>query len=175
MNRLDGSISPYLQSHADQPVDWYPWGEEAFAEAARRDVPVLISIGYQTCHWCHVMSRETFSDPRIAESINKRMVAIKVDREEHPDVDAAYTAQAIAFGTTVGWPLNIFANAEGIAIFATTYLPPVPRMNQQAFGDVVVSISRAWTKKRSEVRAGTRELKLAVQEAALVNARTGVS
>jgi len=123
MNRLDGSQSPYLQSHSDQPVDWYPWGEEAFAEAARRDLPVFISIGYQTCHWCHVMARETFSNPLVGEYINKRFISIKVDREEHPDVDAAYLAQAVAFGDKLGWPLNVFADSQGVAYFAATYLP----------------------------------------------------
>ncbi|MDQ1588378.1 MAG: uncharacterized protein QOJ77_1543, partial [Microbacteriaceae bacterium] len=89
-NRLTDAISPYLRSHADNPVDWYPWGKDAFAEAARRDVPVLVSIGYSTCHWCHVMARESFSDPLLAEYLNANFVAIKVDREEHPDVDASY-------------------------------------------------------------------------------------
>ena len=174
MNRLDGSQSPYLQSHSDQPVDWYPWGEEAFAEAARRDLPVFISIGYQTCHWCHVMARETFSNPLVGEYINKRFISIKVDREEHPDVDAAYLAQAVAFGDKLGWPLNVFADSQGVAYFAATYLPPVTRMKQPSFLEVAKTLSRAWNKKRSEVRASTRALKEAVHEAALVNARTGI-
>jgi len=174
MNRLDGSQSPYLRSHSDQPVDWYPWGEEAFAEAARRDLPVFISIGYQTCHWCHVMARETFSNPLVAEYINKRFISIKVDREEHPDVDAAYLAQAVSFGDKLGWPLNIFADSQGVAYFAATYLPPVTRMKQPSFLEVAKTLSRAWNNKRGEVRASTQALKEAVQEAALVNARTGV-
>ncbi len=94
--RLENAVSPYLQSHADNPVDWWPWGEEAFAEAARRDVPVMISIGYATCHWCHVMARETFSDPEVGAWLAERVVSIKVDREEHPDVDAAYMTAASA-------------------------------------------------------------------------------
>ena len=93
-NRLADTLSPYLRAHADNPVDWYPWGPEAFAEAQRRDVPLLISIGYSTCHWCHVMARESFADPRRPRSINDDFVAVKVDREEHPDVDGAYMAAA---------------------------------------------------------------------------------
>ena len=106
-NRLAEAISPYLRSHADNPVDWWAWGPEAFAEAARRDVPVMVSIGYSTCHWCHVMARESFSDPAIAELLNDGLVAIKVDREEHPDVDASYLAGAAAFTEGLGWPLTV--------------------------------------------------------------------
>src|SRR5690349_17857492 len=95
--RIRDAVSPYLRSHADNPVDWWPWGERAFAEAARRDVPVMVSIGYATCHWCHVMARESFSDPEIADYLGEHLVAIKVDREEHPDVDAAFLAAASAF------------------------------------------------------------------------------
>ena len=97
-------MSPYLRSHAANPVDWFPWGEEAFAEARRRDVPVLVSVGYSTCHWCHVMSRESFSDPVIAARLASGFVAVKVDREEHPDVDASYLAAAGAFTGNLGWP-----------------------------------------------------------------------
>ena len=97
MSRLGDAVSPYLRSHASQPVDWFPWGEEAFEVARQRNVPVLISMGYQTCHWCHVMARESFANPEIARVINENLVAIKVDREEHPDVDALYMAQAAAF------------------------------------------------------------------------------
>ena len=123
-NRLAGAVSPYLQSHAHQEVDWYPWGEEAFAEALRRDVPVLISIGYRTCHWCHVMSRESFDDAEIATLLNESVVSIKVDREEHGDVDATYLAQAAAFTGQLGWPLTVFATPAGQAFYAATYLPP---------------------------------------------------
>ncbi|MDD7963661.1 DUF255 domain-containing protein, partial [Microbacterium thalli] len=103
-NRLADTLSPYLRSHAENPVDWYPWGEEAFAEARRWDVPLLISIGYSTCHWCHVMARESFSEPVTAALIDEGFVAVKVDREEHPHVDAAYMAAASAFTQNLGWP-----------------------------------------------------------------------
>ena len=119
-NRLGDALSPYLRAHAGNPVDWYPWSEEAFVVARARDVPVLVSIGYGTCHWCHVMARESFSDPQIAEVLNERFVAIKVDREEHPDVDASYLAAASAFTRELGWPLTVFATPEGRRFYAGT-------------------------------------------------------
>lgn len=130
MGRLDGALSPYLLSHAHQSVDWFPWGPEAFAEAASRDCPVMISIGYSTCHWCHVMSRESFDNPLTAELLNQKLVCIKVDREEHPEVDALYMAQAQAFTDHLGWPLTVFTTPEGAAFYAQTYLPPEPRAGQ---------------------------------------------
>ena len=152
-NRLAGTGSPYLRSHADNPVDWYPWGEEAFAQARRRDVPVLISIGYSTCHWCHVMARESFQDPATAEELNRGFVAIKVDREEHPDVDAAYLAAASAFTRDLGWPLTVFTTPTGRAFHAGTYFPPVPRGPIPAFRTVLAAVREAWTDRREEVEA----------------------
>ncbi|HSP53677.1 MAG TPA: DUF255 domain-containing protein, partial [Cryobacterium sp.] len=114
-NRLADAISPYLRSHADNPVAWYGWGVEAFVEARLRDVPVLVSIGYSTCHWCHVMARESFSDPELADYQNLHFVSIKVDREEHPEVDASYLAAASAFVGGLGWPLNVFVTPDGQA------------------------------------------------------------
>ncbi|MFB7844878.1 thioredoxin domain-containing protein [Microbacterium sp. NPDC056052] len=150
-NRLAGTGSPYLRAHADNPVDWYPWGAEAFAEAARRDVPVLISIGYSTCHWCHVMARESFQDPATAEVLNRGFVSIKVDREEHPEVDAAYMAAASAFTPDLGWPLTLFATPSGRAFHAGTYFPPVARGQLPAFGTVLAAVREAWTDRRTEV------------------------
>ncbi|MET0784235.1 MAG: thioredoxin domain-containing protein, partial [Leifsonia flava] len=117
-NRLADSTSPYLLAHASNPVAWWPWGAEAFAEAKRRDVPVFVSIGYATCHWCHVMARESFSDPVVAAYLDENFVAIKVDREEHPDVDASYLAAAGAFTKELGWPLSVFTTPDGLAFFA---------------------------------------------------------
>jgi len=151
-NRLADAISPYLRSHADNPVDWYPWGEEAFAEAVRRDVPVLVSIGYSTCHWCHVMARESFSDPALAEELNARFVAVKVDREEHPDVDAAYLAAASAFTSNLGWPLNVFTTPDGKVFFAGTYFPPDSRRGQSSFRQVLDAVSDAWSQRRADVQ-----------------------
>ncbi|OZB87990.1 MAG: thioredoxin domain-containing protein, partial [Microbacterium sp. 14-71-5] len=150
-NRLAGTGSPYLRAHAENPVDWYPWGEEAFAEARRRDVPVLISIGYSTCHWCHVMARESFQDPATAEALNRGFVAVKVDREEHPEVDAAYMAAASAFTPDLGWPLTVFTTPSGRAFHAGTYFPPVARGQMPAFGTVLAAVREAWTDRRAEV------------------------
>lgn len=152
-NRLADALSPYLRSHADNPVDWWPWGEEAFAEAARRDVPVLVSIGYATCHWCHVMARESFSDPALADYLNAHLVAIKVDREEHPDVDAAFLAAASAFTPQLGWPLTVFATPAGRVFYAGTYFPPRAVHGVPAFREVLEAITEAWTERRNEVEA----------------------
>jgi uncharacterized protein YyaL (SSP411 family) len=151
--RIRDAVSPYLRSHAGNPVDWWPWGEEAFAEAARRDVPVMVSIGYATCHWCHVMARESFSDPELAAYLNEHAVAIKVDREEHPDVDAAFLAAASAFTQQLGWPLTAFATPDGHVFFAGTYFPPQPVRGVPSFRQVLEAIVEAWTERRAEVEA----------------------
>ncbi|CAD6002792.1 thioredoxin domain-containing protein [Agreia sp. COWG] len=151
MNRLRDAISPYLRSHADNPVDWYPWGEAAFAEAARRDVPVLVSIGYSTCHWCHVMARESFSDPVLAATLNDRFVAIKVDREEHPEVDSVYLAAAGAFTQNLGWPLNVFVTPQGKAFYAGTYSPPTPVQGHPSFSQLLDAVDDAWRSRRDQV------------------------
>ncbi len=150
-NRLSDAVSPYLRAHADNPVDWWPWGEEPFAEAARRDVPVFVSIGYATCHWCHVMARESFSDPELAGYLNEHFVAIKVDREEHPEVDAAYLAAASAFTGNLGWPLSMFTTPGGAAFFAGTYFPPRPAGDTPSFRMVLDAILEAWGERRDEV------------------------
>ncbi len=149
-NRLADTLSPYLRSHADNPVDWYPWGEAAFAEAQRRDVPLLISIGYSTCHWCHVMARESFSDPAIAALMNDGFVSVKIDREEHPEVDSAYMAAASAFTQNLGWPLTVFATPGGRAFYAGTYWPPDARPPMPAFRDVLAAVGEAWTLRRAQ-------------------------
>ncbi|WP_173924575.1 thioredoxin domain-containing protein [Agromyces sp. Marseille-P2726] len=151
VNRLADALSPYLRAHADNPVDWYPWGEAAFRAARERDVPVLVSIGYATCHWCHVMARESFSDPTIAAILNDRFVAIKVDREEHPDVDQSYLAAASAFTRELGWPLNVFTTADGRAFYAGTYFPPRPVHGIPAFSEVLAAVDEAWRERRGEL------------------------
>lgn len=150
-NRLGDALSPYLRAHADNPVDWQVWGDAAFDEARRRDVPVLVSIGYATCHWCHVMARESFSDPEIARVLNERFVAIKVDREEHPDVDASYLAAASAFARQLGWPLTVFARPDGRAFYAGTYYPPRPVQGVPSFGQVLAAVDEAWRERRDEL------------------------
>ena len=149
-NRLADTLSPYLRAHADNPVDWYPWGPEAFAEAQRRDVPLLISIGYSTCHWCHVMARESFADVDTAAVIDRDFVAVKVDREEHPDVDAAYMAAASAFTQNLGWPLTVFATPRGRTFYAGTYFPPVPRAPLPSFRQVLTAVREAWDERRTQ-------------------------
>jgi uncharacterized protein len=150
-NRLATTLSPYLLAHSTNPIDWFPWGEEAFAEAKRRDVPILVSIGYHTCHWCHVMARESFEDEAVGEVVNTHLVAIKVDREERPDVDSYYMLAAQAFSSQLGWPLNVFVTPDGHPFYAATYLPPEPRGGLPSFVDVVTAVSTAWRERREEV------------------------
>ena len=150
-NRLETAASPYLRSHATNPVDWWEWSADAFAEAERRDVPVLVSIGYSTCHWCHVMARESFSDPVLAAYLNENFVAIKVDREEHAEVDSTYLAAASAFTPNLGWPLNVFVTPAGRAFFAGTYWPPTAVGQHPAFRQVLESVADAWLTRREQV------------------------
>ncbi|WP_308116522.1 DUF255 domain-containing protein [Leifsonia poae] len=172
-NRLADAISPYLRSHADNPVDWFPWGAEAFAEAQRRDVPLLISIGYATCHWCHVMARESFADPVLAAELNAQFVAVKVDREEHPEVDAGYLSAASAFTGNLGWPLTVFATPSGRAFFAGTYFPSAPMAGHASFRQVLDAVSDAWLTRRAEVEENAARVVEALSEAA--GAATAVS
>jgi uncharacterized protein YyaL (SSP411 family) len=164
-DRLTDAVSPYLRSHAGNPVDWFPWGEAAFAAARQRDVPVLVSIGYATCHWCHVMARESFSDPALAASLNARFVAIKVDREEHPEVDAACLAAAGAFTQNLGWPLNVFMTPEGRVFHAGTYSPPRPAPGHPSFPQVLDAVEQAWVDRRGEVEASAAGLAAALSRA----------
>ncbi|MEN3309039.1 MAG: uncharacterized protein V7603_5241 [Micromonosporaceae bacterium] len=145
MNRLGSATSPYLLQHAANPVDWWPWGGDAFAEAKRRDVPVLISVGYAACHWCHVMAHESFEDPGVAELVNRDFVAIKVDREERPDVDAVYMTATQAMTGQGGWPMTVFATPGGQPFFCGTYFP------RPAFTRLLQSVSEAWRDQRDAV------------------------
>ncbi|MGY4857798.1 thioredoxin domain-containing protein [Cryobacterium sp. AP23] len=165
-NRLADAISPYLRSHAENPVDWQPWSEAAFAEARDRDVPVLVSIGYSTCHWCHVMARESFSDPAIADYLNQNFVSIKVDREEHPDVDASYLTAAGAFTENLGWPLNVFVTPAGRPFYAGTYSPPAPMPGHPAFRQVLDAVTDAWTSRRDAVEESAAGLAEALAQPA---------
>jgi uncharacterized protein YyaL (SSP411 family) len=162
-NRLASAVSPYLRSHADNPVDWFEWGADAFAEATRRQVPVLVSIGYSTCHWCHVMARESFSDPDLAEYLNDNFVAVKVDREEYPDVDASYLAAASAFTSNLGWPLNVFVTPKGETFFAGTYFPPRAVDPHPSFFQVLTAVTDAWTERRDEVETNAAQIATALR------------
>lgn len=149
--RLADAVSPYLRAHAGNPVDWFPWGDDAFDEARARDIPVMISIGYATCHWCHVMARESFDDVETARLLNERFVAIKVDREEHPDVDSSYLAAASAFTRELGWPLTVFATPDGRAFYAGTYFPPAPQRGMPSFRQVLAAVDEAWRERRTQL------------------------
>jgi uncharacterized protein YyaL (SSP411 family) len=150
-NRLAGSTSPYLLQHADNPVDWWEWGDEAFAEAARRDVPVLLSVGYAACHWCHVMAHESFEDDATAEFVNEHFVPVKVDREERPDVDAVYMEAVQSLTGQGGWPMTAFLTPTGRPFYAGTYFPPLPRYGMPSFQQVLEAVSKTWTQRRGEV------------------------
>ncbi|MGZ5307499.1 MAG: thioredoxin domain-containing protein, partial [Actinomycetota bacterium] len=151
VNRLASETSPYLLQHAHNPVDWYPWGPEAIERAKTEDRPILISIGYAACHWCHVMERESFEDEVTAALMNEHFVCIKVDREERPDLDAIYMDAAQAMTGTGGWPLTAFLTPNGEPFFAGTYFPPVPQHGLPSFRQVLTGITRAWTERRDEV------------------------
>ncbi|MHB1911329.1 MAG: thioredoxin domain-containing protein [Acidimicrobiales bacterium] len=147
-NRLAGETSPYLRQHRDNPVDWYPWGEEAFAAATATDRPVLLSIGYSACHWCHVMAHESFEDEATAEVMNAGFVNIKVDREERPDVDAVYMEAVQALTGGGGWPMTVFLLPDGRPFLGGTYFPKRASHGQPAFTDVLGAVSQAWTERR---------------------------
>src|SRR5450759_794518 len=136
-NRLAQEKSPYLLQHAHNPVDWYSWGREAFDTARQEDKPIFLSIGYSTCHWCHVMAHESFEDPEIAAILNMNFVCIKVDREEHPDIDGIYMNSVVAMTGQGGWPLSVFLSPDGKPFYGGTYFPPVSRQGLPSFRDVV--------------------------------------
>ncbi|WP_129840781.1 thioredoxin domain-containing protein [Streptomyces sp. RFCAC02] len=150
-NRLAAETSPYLLQHADNPVDWWPWCPEAFDEARRRDVPVLLSVGYASCHWCHVMARESFEDAGIAAFLNERFVAVKVDREERPDVDAVYMEAVQAATGHGGWPMTVMMTADGEPFHFGTYFPPRPHPQLPSFRQVLEGVDTAWRERRGEV------------------------
>jgi uncharacterized protein YyaL (SSP411 family) len=150
-NRLSRSTSPYLLQHADNPVDWYEWGEDAFDHARDLDRPVFLSIGYAACHWCHVMAHESFEDDETATLINDNFVAIKVDREERPDVDAVYMQATQGLTGHGGWPMSVFLTPDRLPFYAGTYFPPSPRHGMPSFQQVLVAIAQAWTERRDEV------------------------
>ena len=152
-NRLGGESSPYLLQHKHNPVDWYPWGEEALSRAHDEDRPLLVSIGYSACHWCHVMAHESFEDPAIAAVMNERFVCIKVDREERPDIDAICIEACQAITGHGGWPLNAFLTPEGVPFYAGTYFPPESRHGLPSWRMVLDGVAEAWANRRNEIRA----------------------
>ena len=166
MNRLAGETSPYLLQHADNPVDWYPWGEEALERARREDRPILLSIGYAACHWCHVMEHESFEDPETAAVQNDLFVNVKVDREERPDLDAVYMDAVVALTGHGGWPMTVFLTPEGEPFYGGTYYPPEPRHGLPSFRQVLEAVARAYRERRGEVARGAGELTETLRRAA---------
>ena len=164
-NRLAGEKSPYLLQHAQNPVDWFPWGDEALSLARREDRPILLSIGYSACHWCHVMERESFEDPAIAAVMNGSFVNIKVDREERPDLDGIYMRAVQVLTGRGGWPLTAFLTPQGKAFFGGTYFPPEPRHGMPSFRQVLEAVTDAYGNRRSEVERGSNQLLAAIDPA----------
>ncbi|MCD6641018.1 MAG: thioredoxin domain-containing protein [Nocardioides sp.] len=165
-NRLANATSPYLQQHAGNPVDWWEWGPEAFAEAKRRDAPVLLSVGYAACHWCHVMAHESFEDEATAAYMNEHFVSVKVDREERPDVDAVYMQATTAMTGHGGWPMTCVLDHDGNPFFAGTYFPPTPQRGQPSFRQVLEGLSEAWHNRGDDVRRVAASVREHLQSAA---------
>ena len=157
-NRLIDESSPYLLQHAENPVDWYPWGPEALERAKAEDLPILLSVGYSACHWCHVMERESFEDPGIARIMNENFVCIKVDREERPDIDAIYMAAVQALTGSGGWPMTVFLTPDGKPFYGGTYFPPQDRGGMPAFPTVLNTLARVYREDRSKVTESTDRL-----------------
>ncbi|MBN2437988.1 MAG: thioredoxin domain-containing protein, partial [Deltaproteobacteria bacterium] len=151
LNRLQHEKSPYLLQHAANPVDWYPWGEEAFTRAKNEDKPVFLSIGYSTCHWCHVMARESFEDDRTASLLNEAFVCVKVDREERPDIDGIYMQVCQMMTGGGGWPLTVVMTPERRPFFAATYIPKESRWGRTGLIELIPQIGRQWRTARERI------------------------
>jgi len=163
-NRLAQETSPYLLQHAYNPVDWYPWGPEALECARSENRPILLSVGYSACHWCHVMERESFEDDETARLMNEHYVCIKVDREERPDVDAIYMEAVQALTQHGGWPMTVFLRPDGVPFYGGTYFPPVRRQGMPAFKEVLLSVSDAYRNRREDVDRGAGQLRDLLQQ-----------
>ena len=173
-NRLAKEASPYLQQHQHNPVDWYPWGKEAFDKAKAEDKPILLSIGYSTCHWCHVMERESFEDEATAKVMNEHFVCIKLDREERPDVDKIYMTFVQATTGGGGWPLNVWLTPELKPFYGGTYYPPVSKFGRPSFTDVLTQIGEAWKTQRKEIVESATDISQRIGESVALKAREGI-
>ncbi|HMM42704.1 MAG TPA: thioredoxin domain-containing protein, partial [Thermomicrobiales bacterium] len=162
-NRLANETSPYLLQHADNPVDWYPWGDEALERARAEDKPILLSIGYSACHWCHVMAHESFEDDEIAALMNRLYVNIKVDREERPDLDSIYMTATQLLTGHGGWPMTVFLTPDGKPFYAGTYFPPADRGPMPGFPRILLAVHEAWEQRRAEVDSGADRVAAALQ------------
>jgi uncharacterized protein len=165
VNRLAQETSPYLLQHADNPVDWYPWGDEAFERARAQDRPILLSVGYAACHWCHVMEHESFEDEETASLMNERFVPIKVDREERPDVDGLYMEAVVTMTGHGGWPMTVFLTPDGRPFYGGTYFPPEPRLGMPSFRQLLLAVSEAYAQRRADLERQADALVGAIREA----------
>ncbi len=163
-NRLAKESSPYLLQHAHNPVDWYPWGDEALEAAMAQDKPILVSIGYAACHWCHVMERESFEDDTVAAIMNEHFINIKIDREERPDLDHIYMDAVTAMTGSGGWPLNVFLTPKGKPFYGGTYFPPVPAHGRNSWTEILEGVSRAWTERRPQILEQAENLTSHIEE-----------
>ena len=166
-NKLINEQSPYLLQHAHNPVAWYPWGDEAFDKAKTEHKPVIVSIGYAACHWCHVMEKESFEDEPTAAYMNAHFVCIKVDREEHPDVDHLYMDAVQAIGGSGGWPLNVFVTPERAPFYGGTYYPPRPAYNRPSWMQLLQRMTEIWTKQQDEVAMQAEQMIEHLKQASL--------
>ena len=163
-NRLKQEKSPYLMQHGENPVDWYPWCEEAFQQAAREDKPIFLSIGYSTCHWCHVMAHESFEDQEVASLLNREFISIKVDREERPDIDAVYMAVCQAMTGSGGWPLTIFMTPDQKPFFAGTYFPKYGGYGRFGLMDLLDRVAYLWKNNREELLKAGNQITVAINQ-----------
>ena len=167
MNKLSLEKSPYLLQHANNPVDWYPWSEEAFKKARSEDKPIFLSIGYSTCHWCHVMAHESFEDPEVARLLNDVFVSIKVDREERPDIDKIYMTVCQIMNNSGGWPLTIMMTPDKKPFFAGTYFPKKTRFGRIGLVDLITKIKELWNTQKSELVNSSERITYALQDVSL--------
>ena len=172
-NRLASESSPYLLQHAHNPVDWYPWGDEALARARDENLPIFLSIGYAACHWCHVMERESFEDEATAALMNEHYVCIKVDREERPDLDAIYMQAVVSLTGRGGWPMSVWLTPEGVPFYGGTYFPNVPRFGMPSFGQVLSALAETWQAQPDEVRRSSNQMRAILQRATVPLQPTG--
>jgi hypothetical protein len=163
-NRLAKETSPYLRQHAANPVDWYPWGEEALRTAKALDKPIFLSVGYSACHWCHVMAHESFEDEATAAIMNEHFINVKVDREERPDLDRIYMNAVTAITGSGGWPMSVFLTPEGLPLYGGTYFPPTPRFGMPSFARVLLSMAEAWKNRRQDLLENATHLTTALQD-----------
>ncbi len=163
-NRLANENSPYLLQHANNPVDWYPWGEEALEKARLEHKPIFLSVGYAACHWCHVMEHESFEDLGTADLMNEHFVNIKVDREERPDIDSIYMQAVVAMTRQGGWPMSVFLTPDGKPFYGGTYFPPVRRYNMPAFKEILLTIARLWQDDQGQLLESGQKISQHLQQ-----------